>query len=259
MENKTVIIRAIKKNALGNISRIPSSVTSICASLSRGGYRTGLTQDEERDLERALQLELNTLSTRSPFWKEFAIKIPGNNDYILDLSTPMSFLEYKLALVSDTIANSSEEINVLAHDFYIVDAEESSEKELQRFKQHDAAILYYSKMSIKEMKDILKIYGYKSQGISDNLVQTTLRGLIDETPTKFNNIVNDPMYKDKVFIKDLELNGIIKKSGTRFYFGDESNVIGNSMEEVVSYLSDKTNNDIKIQLKKALQIELDKR
>ena len=258
MEEKTVILKAIKKNGLGSISRIPSSVYTVVAGLSRAGYQTGLTETDEKYLEKQLGYIEGTLSKRSPFWKEYAFKIPGESDFPLYLSEPQMFLDYSLCKANSKIANSEEEINTLTHDFVLIDAEEQSKKELTRITHHDQAIISYTKMSVKEMKDALKLLGFNSANMSENLTRTTLRNAIDENPNKFNGIINDPDYQSRVFIKDLELNRILNKNGTKYYFGDINNVIGNTMEEVIDYLNDKSNNEVKIQLKKALAKEQNK-
>ncbi len=255
MENKIVTIKPIKKNALGNLSRIPSSTYTIVAKLTRVGYETGLTPAEEKKLEKELGLEANTLSKRSPYWKAYAFKIPGDSSVTLDLSEAQSYLDYRLCLACTEVADSEEDINTLTHDFFIADDEKKANKELVRIKQHDNAIIAYTKMSVKDMRDVLKLLGYKTANMSETYVQTALRSEIDENPTKFNNIVEDPDFQEKVFIKDLEYYKILSKDGTKYYFGEVNNVIGNSIEDAVEYLNDKANNQIKIQLHKALQKE----
>jgi len=255
MEDKIVIIRAIKKNGLGTVSRIPSSVYSVSASLSRGGYVTGLTTSEEKTLEKEMSLEPGTLSKTSKFWKDYAFKITGDSDVSLNLNIAQDFVDYKLCTVFTSIANNEEEQNNIVHDFVIVDEEQKANKDLLRIRQHDNAILSYSKMNHKEMKDVLKLLGYKAQNMSAELAQTTLRGYIDEYPTKFNEVVNDPDYKTRLFIKELEIAKIINKNSTKYYYGDINNILGNTLEEVIDFMNDKGNNEVYTQLKKALAKE----
>jgi len=258
MENKIVTIKPLKKNALGQMSRIPTSTYTFSARLTRNGYLTGLTAKEEKELEKELRLEEGTLSNRSSYWKEYSFKFVGDREVELDLTLPQNYLDYKLLSATPEVAPNEESVNALAHDFVIIDTEQKANKELVRIKQHNNAVLQYTKMSVKDMRDALKLLGYKTTNMSENLVQTTLSKEIDDNPTKFNQVIDDPDYNDKVFIKDLETNSILSKNGTKYYFGDINNVLGNTIEEVVDYLKDKTNNEVKIQLKKALQREQSK-
>ena len=163
-------------------------------------------------------------------------------------------MDYKLCLAATNVANS-EDLRNIEHDYYIIDTDKEAKTELIRIKEADEAIVSYKKMTTVEMRDVLKVLGFKTTSMSEDLTITTLRKLIDENPKKFNDVINDPNYKDRVFIKKLENYNILRKQGTKFYYGDQANILGNNIEEVIDFLNDKGNSAVVVELKKRLQTE----
>lgn len=131
------------------------------------------------------------------------------------------------------------------HDYVLVNKEIEAEEANKRNKAKREAFSEFNKMSIEEMRKCLRLYGHKTDNISNELVESSLFDLIENNPDKFfliwvNNKVRDTQYIIEAAIS----KNVIRKSKNIYYYGTD--IIGRSLEDAIASLNDKKNQDIKM-------------
>ena len=95
------------------------------------------------------------------------------------------------------------------------------------------------------MRKALRLYGFKSDAMSNELIESKLFELVEKDPNKFFLIwVNNKSKNTQFIIEAAVAKNIIRKSRNIFYYGTD--IIGNSMEDAIAYLDDKKNQDLKM-------------
>ena len=101
------------------------------------------------------------------------------------------------------------------------------------------------KMSMEEMRKCLRVFGIKSDNLANELIEAKLSEQIEKDPSAFLTRWVNNTDKETVFVIEEALTkNIIRKNRTQYYFGTD--IIGNGLEDVIAYLKDKKNNDIKM-------------
>ena len=123
---------------------------------------------------------------------------------------------------------------------------ESEAEEANRLnKVKRQAIIEFNKMSLEDMRKALRLYGYKGETMSSELVESKLFELVEKDPNRFFMIwVNNKSRNTQFLIEAAIAKNIIRKSRNIYYYGTD--IIGNSLEDAVSHLDDKNNQDLKL-------------
>ena len=98
---------------------------------------------------------------------------------------------------------------------------------------------------------VLKAFGKRTAGLTEQQVELELEDLLDENPSEFIRVCTDKNLDTVALIWDCIEAGVLRKSGNTFLFGDE--VLGEDMEQTIRFLGLKKNSamllDIKAKLK----------
>ena len=95
------------------------------------------------------------------------------------------------------------------------------------------------------MRKALRLYGYKSDAMSNEVVESKLFELVEKDPNKFFLIwVNNKTKNTQFIIEAAIAKNIIRKSRNVYYYGTD--IIGNSLEDAIGYLDDKKNQDLRL-------------
>ncbi len=100
-----VVLKALERQSWSGFHRFPKCKDTVIASLGRGGYATGLTAGEEKKLETELQMKPGTLGKYSEYWRDYTV-ILNDKDKTLKLDSPRDFIDYKILMASNRVANS---------------------------------------------------------------------------------------------------------------------------------------------------------
>jgi hypothetical protein len=220
-----------------------------------GLLRTGLIFKEEKDLEKEVGLEEGALSKNGSYWNNFSIIIPSDG-VVIDTSDPLGKIKEKALLADPTVANSLEESRTNARAEYVITSE-GQEAKSKNTKRDIIAGAYatFAKMSNTEITDSLYMFG-KDPDVTDAEVSKNILGeILEKDPKGFLDVVGDKLFKDKVWLIRMIRSGVIRKNGVGsgfempLYFGDV--VLGNGLEDAISYIKDKENQNIYVGLKKA--------
>ncbi len=246
-----VILKALERQSWSGFSRFPKCKDTVIASLGRGGYETGLTEKEEKDLELKLQMKPGTLGKYSEYWRDYTV-ILNDKDKPLILDRPRDFIDYKILMASNRVANSVNELNSWPKAEYVIyDAEQDAKKDNLKIKEKRKAYKQFNSMTSAEMRNVLKLMGKKAANASDTLIENTLADILDKDPALFNETMAMPDFKIRVLIEDLVAINALRIRGGHYMFGDSA--IGHDLEAACLYLKDPKNQDIVLSLKSKLK------
>lgn len=211
---------------------------------------------EKMFFEKELGTDLTFNKTNS-FWATFRLNLPKSG-LDLDLTDPIQYLQWKLALKCPRfIAPDKSAINNRANIwFYLEDADAFVDEEITKMKLQDEANEEWLKVKNfdNKLRDILRVAGKKiPASVKEGFYQAEVSKLKTDTPEKFLDIVKDPYFKSKAFVKNCISKGLITKHGSNGYM-----IVGNDVDifklesELMSYLEDPENGDVKARLENQL-------
>ena len=239
-----VILRFKSKDPWAGITKYKNCYDYIAPYWTRSGNKyTGLTEDEAKRLEKEIGYAEGTLSPYSDYWNTFAIKIT-TKEIILHTERAYDELQYLFLKGHKRVANGIN--NVKPNNDYILINKDSEAEEANRLnKVKRQAIVEFNKLSLDDMRKALRLYGFKSDAMSNELIESKLFELVEKDPNKFFLIwVNNKSKNTQFIIEAAVAKNIIRKSRNIFYYGTD--IIGNSMEDAIAYLDDKKNQDLKM-------------
>lgn len=190
------------------------------------------------------------LSPTSTFWDTFAIKI-GKRDLILNTDKAEDELKYQFLLSHKRVAQGLAKVNA-STDYVLINVESEAVEQNRVNKVKREAFRELDKMSIEDMRKCLRLYGLKSNTMSNELIEAKMTEMIEKDPNKFMlRWVNNKHREINFVIEEAISKNIIRKNRTQYYFGTD--LIGNGLDDVVAYLNDKKNQDIKMAIMQEIQ------
>lgn len=256
VQTKSIVIKPVVKAKFSGQSSYSNTRTSLeGAQLGKGGYKTGLTREEEVKFAEELNLPKGTLSkSNKEFWGSILnLSLPNDKPFYMTIDSLMDEIRYRVLLEHDAIANN--ELLLAKNpraEFYIEDAEAKAKSEEIGINYKMEANEAFSKLTGEEKKGFLKLYGKKGvSNMSDIVVKTQLFKEVEVNPEKFISLVSNPDIKTRIEIEEMLEAGTLLKKGQYYQFEDE--VIGNSIDAVIGFFKDYKNQSIKIAAKAATQ------
>lgn len=237
-----VIVRSTKVNPWTGLVKWANCFDAVGSYWTRSGSRyTGLTQEQAREFEKKLGFSEGTLSPDGTYWDTFAVKI-GKDDKILNTDKPEEELQYLFLKGHKRVALGLDKVNP-SKDYVLINKEAEAELANKANKVKRDAYRALDKMSLEEMRKCLRLLGTKADTLSNEMVEASLSQLIDKDPARFIRIwVDNPNKEINFVIEEALSKNIIRKNRATYYFGTD--VIGNGLEDVISFLKDKKNQDI---------------
>jgi hypothetical protein len=109
------------------------------------------------------------------------------------------------------------------------------------------AIKEFDKLTLEQMRKCLRLFGIKSDTLSNELVESQLFELVDKKPSQFfSKWVNNKSKETEFLLESAIAKGIIRKDRTQYYYGSE--MFADSLNEAVAYLDSKKNQDLKLSI-----------
>ncbi len=241
-----VELKIKKQNPWAGLIKYKSCFDYVAPYFTRSGsIYTGLTPEEEKYYENALGYEDGTLARSSEFWKTFCVKI-GSKTLLLDDQYPRQEMIIKFLSGHKRVATSLDKLDA-GKDYLLINREAEAVEANKKNKLRRDAVKEFDKLSLEQMRKCLRLFGVKSDTLSNELVESTLFNLIDKQPKKFFDKWVDNKSKETEFLLETAIaKGIIRKDRTQYYYGSE--MFADSMEEAVSYLDSKKNQDLKLSI-----------
>lgn len=241
-----IIIKHKRKDAWAGVIKYKSCFDYIVPALTRSGNRhTGLTSEDETRLEKLLNLGVGTLAPYSQYWVTFMVKIT-NKELVLNTDIPWEELQYLFLRNHHRVSDGISSLNSGA-DYLLIDKNAEAQESNKVNKRRLDALKEYAKMSLEDMRKCLRLYGYKADTMSSELVENKLVELIEADPSKFYTKWVDNKTKNTEFIISTALaKNIMRKNKNVYYYGTE--IIGTSLEDCVSYMDNRANQELKMSI-----------
>lgn len=253
---KEVIIKRVPRPGYFGITSYSKSTTGFGAEISKDGYNTGLTPEEETYYEGKLGLKPGELARHSSWWSDvfnvqYAIKAFNTKSTTIVLNGPIDQLKYKVMLASSKIANSEIEKKP-NHEFYIIDEEAKAKKESEVFDYEMECMEIILKLSPEEKRQALRLFGKKGvDTLSESMIKSELRKESQKDPKLFIDTLSDKRLKTKMLIEEMLDYRVINRKGNYYMNGEDT--IAGSTDECVSWFEDLKNQSIVLALNTKLK------
>lgn len=254
VKTRTIIIKPVIKAKFSGQSSYSNTHTTIeGAQLGKGGYKTGLTKEEEIKFAEELNLPKGTLSKQNKeFWGNvLQLHLPNDKPFYFTIDSLIDEIKFKVISEHGLIANNEVELgknpNAL---FYIEDKESKAKAEETVINYKMEAGEKFSSLTGSEKKGILKLYNKRGvDDMSDVVIKTMLFKEVESDPKKFLALCNNPDIQLMIEVEEMLEAGTLEKKGQYYKF--ENEIIGNSVEGVINFFKDYKNQSIKIAAKNA--------
>jgi hypothetical protein len=208
-----------------------------------GSIYTGLTPEDEKYFEKALGYEEGHLAKTSDFWTTFCVKV-GTRSLLLDDSIPRQAMIIKFLTGHKRVATSLDRLDA-GKDYLLINREAEAIEQNKQNKLRRDAIKEFDKLSLDQMRQCLRLFGMSSDRMSNELVESTLFGLVDKQPKKFfDKWVNNKAKDTEFLLEQAIAKGVIRKDKTHYFYG--SDMFADTLEDAIAYLDSKKNQDLKL-------------
>lgn len=241
-----VELKIRKKHPWAGLIKYKSCFDYISPYYTRSGsIYTGLTPEEERYFEKALGYEEGHLAKNSDFWTTFCVKV-GTKSVLLDDAIPRQAMLIKFLSGHKRVATSLDTMTA-GKDYLLINREAEAIEANKINKLRRNALKEFDKLTLEQMRKCLRILGVRADGMSNELVESTLFNLVDKDPKQFFAKWVDNKSKDTEFILEAAIaKGIIRKDRTQYYYGTE--LFADSLQDAIAYLDAKKNQDLKLSI-----------
>lgn len=248
-----VILRHRTKDPWAGVVKYKNCFSTITGYYTRSGaIFTGLTPEDETRLEEALSLPEGRLSKNSDFWDTFIIKL-GNKELILDTDIPYDELRYLYLKNHKDVGDGLKNVK-LSHRYILINKESEAVELNAVNKVKREAIRAFDKMNLEDMRKCLRIFGFKSDTMSNELIESRLFEIVEKEPKRFlSKWVENKSRNTESLIESAISKNIIRKNRNVYYYGTD--VVGRTMAEAIEFFEDKKNQDIIIAIKNEIEVK----
>jgi hypothetical protein len=239
-----VELKIKKKNPWGAFLKYRNCFDYIAPYFTRSGsIYTGLTPEDETYFEKALGYEEGHLAKTSDFWSTFCVKV-GARGLLLDDSIPRQAMIIKFLTGHKRVATSLDKLDA-GKDYLLINREAEAIEQNKQNKLRRDAIKEFDKLSLDQMRQCLRLFGMSSDRMSNELVESTLFGLVDKNPKKFFDKWINNKAKDTEFLLEQAIaKGVIRKDKTHYFYGTD--MFADTLPDAIAYLDSKKNQDLKL-------------
>ena len=203
-----VELKIKKQNPWAGLIKYKSCFDYVAPYFTRSGsIYTGLTPEEEKYYENALGYEDGTLARSSEFWKTFCVKI-GSKTLLLDDQYPRQEMIIKFLSGHKRVATSLDKLDA-GKDYLLINREAEAVEANKKNKLRRDAVKEFDKLSLEQMRKCLRLFGVKSDTLSNELVESTLFNLIDKQPKKFFDKWVDNKSKETEFLLETAIEKVL--------------------------------------------------
>jgi hypothetical protein len=226
--------------------------------LRNGELKNPLTKAEKDFLEDYMGLEPNALSVHKRgddnFWinRQVIVEKEGT---VLDLSTPMGYINYKILLMnSDYICPSLEDLKLMpkaTYKFVLVSNKDVYSAAVEKTTTRSKCWKEYLKVENKP--ELLKSLFESLTGtpINDDIklefLQEKVVEQLERNPKEFMMAVTDPLLEFRVIIKNAVNCGVVERRGDYYYYNNSpmcSKDENPTMTVAAKYISNARNQEI---------------
>ena len=276
LRNETVVIRHIPRESrmVGNNPKhvlyggmAESSYRKLTVPMLRSGQLQNILTDEEKDyLETALGLPDNGLSIYRPennYWKNLYVRLE-KTETRLNLSDPNDYIKYKVLLANKNLIcpdlKTLQEYPKATYEYVIIAEGEESKANMTRLNARKEAYKEYGK--IENDKDTLRLI-VESMTARPVASSTKIEVLAEQIDTLIENdaktflaLVQDPLLKTKVLIRNGIEAGVIADRGGMLYMRADNHPLCNQGDPTLSVAADYLNQPKNQEMKFAIEAKV---
>ncbi len=236
-----IILRPINRHTWSNVVKYKNCYDYIAPYYTRSGSRyTGLLTEDANRL--GAKLGLNLLPSSS-YWDNFFVRI-GSDDLYLYTEDPLDEIKYIFLKNHKRVKTSIFERKATA-DYLLINEDEEAKRENLFNKSKIDAIAEFRRLSLTDMRKCLRLFGHNGETASSEVVENALFKIVEANPTTFmERWVNNKNREIEVVIEQAIAKNVIRRNKNVYKFG--SDVIGYSLNEVIDFMNNPKNQDIKI-------------
>lgn len=241
-----VELKIKKKNPWAGLLKYKHCFDYIAPYFTRSGsIYTGLTPEDERHFEKALGYPEGHLAKTSEFWTTFCVKV-GTRGLVLDDQFPLQALQIKFLSGHKRVATSLDKLSA-GKDYLLINREaEAIQKNKQNSLRRDA-IKAFDTLSLDDMRKCLRLFGIRSDNMSNELVESQMFDIVDKQPKRFlDKWVNNKKKDTEFILEEAIAKGVIRKDRTQYFYGTE--MFADSLQDAIAYLDAKKNQDLKLSI-----------
>lgn len=241
-----VELKIKKKNPWAGLLKYKHCFDYIAPYFTRSGsIYTGLTPEDERYFEKALGYPEGHLAKTSEFWTTFCVKV-GTRGLVLDDQFPLQALQIKFLSGHKRVATSLDKLSA-GKDYLLINREaEAIQKNKQNSLRRDA-IKAFDTLSLDDMRKCLRLFGIRSDNMSNELVESQMFDIVDKQPKRFlDKWVNNKKKDTEFILEEAIAKGVIRKDRTQYFYGTE--MFADSLQDAIAYLDAKKNQDLKLSI-----------
>lgn len=237
-----VILRPLGKSQWSGIKNYRGCTDTIGPYYTRSGrIYTGLTEADAERLGKVLGYDL---TPGSEFWVNWPAIRAGNKDMYFNTDDPMDELRYLFLKNHKRVAGSIFEHKSTA-DYVLINKEEEAKKANVFNKIKRRAAREFDKLSAEDIRKCLRLYGQNASNMGNEQAENALFDLVDGNPQKFLELWVDNKNRETEFIIETAVSkNVLRKTKNVYRYG--SDVVGHSTQDVIDYLSNPKNQDIKL-------------
>lgn len=226
-------------------------------------YATGLTPEEAETLGKELKQDLSPhYNSEVPhvFWDSPMATIKLENaTMFFNNKIPLDLVKIKIMKASKFIANSMKELDDgLCPEATHVIHDEAEEAEISASKValKNQAVIEVSKLSKDRKIELVMILDEKNlKGQSDNFVTVAIDKCVKDDPAELIRHINmdsKDLTNQAIVIEALQ-KSVLKRDGHKILYHDS--LLGMDIQDVVIYLSNDENQDLRLRLMKAINTD----
>ena len=241
-----VELKIKKKNPWAGLLKYKHCFDYIAPYFTRSGsIYTGLTPEDEKHFEKALGYPEGHLSKTSEFWTTFCVTV-GTRGLVLDDQFPLQALQIKFLSGHKRVATSLDKLSA-GKDYLLINREaEAIQKNKQNSLRRDA-IKAFDTLSLDDMRKCLRLFGIRSDNMSNELVESQMFDIVDKQPKRFlDKWVNNKKKDTEFILEEAIAKGVIRKDRTQYFYGTE--MFADSLQDAIAYLDAKKNQDLKLSI-----------
>jgi hypothetical protein len=219
-----------------------------------------LTKEEQFLFEEELNLQKGDMSfydKHKGFWADARGRVSVPKEGLdLDLIKPLDFIKWKILQVNKTIAPSwKERFNSGDYTYALVDADEETKVSTDKLSLMKTIYRHVGKIeeSASKMRDVLKLYGKKTNSDDLTFLKGEIQKLIDKDSNEFIKIMEDKKFVTKIMIEDALTYRIIERTASKGYTLKGGDLIGRTIQETVEWIENPTNQDIVLKIKAQIE------
>ena len=243
-----VVLRPIGRKSWSGLIKYRNCYEDIGPYFTRSGrIYTGLTPEDETRIGVSIGADLRSASE---FWKDFFIRTSGKDLY-LDTNDIHDELKYLFLKSHKRVKNSILE-NKASANFVLINKDEEAKRSNLYSKVKREAIRSFDDLTPEDMRKCLRIYGHNGDSMSNELVEKTLFDIVEGNPQGFiDKWVKNPYKETEALIERAIAKNIMRRNKNIYKYGTE--IVGHNVGEVIAFLENNKNQDIKIAIMKQLE------